>query len=76
VVRVGVVKVPDVVVVPVQPFDAVQVVALVDDQVITEVPLPLTTEVGLALIVTVGAANIEITADCVVVPPVPVQVRL
>jgi hypothetical protein len=59
---------------PVQPPDAVQAVALVDDQVNSEVA-PLATVVGLALKVTVGAALVTATVtDCEALPPLPVQV--
>jgi hypothetical protein len=57
---------------------AVQLVALVTDQVTVELP-PLTTALGLALAVIAGAddAVTVTTADCaVLVPPVPVQVNV
>jgi hypothetical protein len=56
---------------------AVQLVALVDDQVRVLEP-PLVTLVGLALIVTVGAGGaVTVTvADCVAVPPAPEQLRV
>ncbi len=60
---------------PDQPPEAVQEVALVDDQVKVDVP-PLTTVLGLAAKVTVGAGEVTDTvADCDALPPVPVQVR-
>jgi hypothetical protein len=58
--------------------EAVQAVAWVVDQVRLELP-PLVTELGLAPSVTVGAGAGELTvtvADCVAVPPAPVQVRM
>jgi hypothetical protein len=52
----------------------VQEVALVADQVNVELP-PLATVLGLAAKVTVGAGEVTDTvADCVALPPVPVQV--
>ncbi len=63
--------------VPDQPPVAVQAVALVADQLNTEL-LPLVTELGLALKVTVGAGLLTVTvADCVALlpAPAPVQVR-
>ncbi len=63
-------KVPD------QPPEAVQAVALVEDQVRVEVP-PFVTLVGLALIVTVGAGAETVTvADWAAEPPAPVQVSV
>lgn len=66
--------------VPVQPPLAVQAVALVADQVSELVP-PAATDVGLADSVTVGAAGVTggltvTVAEALVVPPVPVQLRL
>jgi hypothetical protein len=59
---------------PPQPPDAAQEVALVDDQ-INVAPPPLAIVLGLALKLTVGAAAVtETVADCVALPPVPVQV--
>jgi hypothetical protein len=59
---------------PLQPPDAVQAVALVADQVSAEAP-PLATVLGLAASVMAGAAWVtETVADCVALPPVPVQV--
>jgi hypothetical protein len=69
-----VVNVPEVPRAPVQPPDAAQVCALLDDQLRFEVP-PLAIWAGLAEIVTVGAgtAPTATVADCVVEPPAPVQ---
>jgi hypothetical protein len=51
----------------------VQEVAFVDDQLNVALP-PLAIVLGLALMVTVGAAAVtETVADCVALPPVPVQ---
>ena len=59
---------------PDQPPEAVQEVALVDDQLNVDA-LPLATVLGLAVKLTVGAgAFTETVADCVVLPPLPVQV--
>jgi hypothetical protein len=56
--------------------DAVQEVALVDDQVRVELP-PLATVLGLALSVTVGAGVVTVTvADWAAVPPAPVHVSV
>ncbi len=52
--------VPLIAFVPVQPLLAVQVVALVDDQV-TVMGLPLVTEAGVAEIVTVGTGVAAMT---------------
>jgi hypothetical protein len=61
---------------PVHPPDAVQAVALVDDQVSVEPP-PLATLVGLAFKETLGGgAETETVTDCAAVPPAPVQVRV
>jgi hypothetical protein len=62
---------------PDQPPEAVQAVALLEDQVNVDVP-PLATLVGLALIETVGAAGAETltVADCDAEPPAPVHVRV
>ena len=61
---------------PLQPPDAAQEVALVEDQVKVEVA-PLATVLGLALKVTVGAGEVtETVADCAALPPAPVQVRV
>jgi hypothetical protein len=59
---------------PLQPPDAVQAVALLLDQVSVEAP-PAFTLLGVALSVTVGALPETVTvADCVADPPAPVQV--
>jgi hypothetical protein len=64
---------------PDHPPEAVQAVALVEDQVNVELP-PLATLVGFELIVTVGAAALPaltvMVADCVALPPVPVHVTI
>ena len=62
--------------VPDQAPEAVQEVALVEDQVKVE-PLPLATVLGLAAKVTVGAGEITDTvADCAALPPLPAQLRV
>jgi hypothetical protein len=63
--------------VPDQPPEAVQAVALMDDQVSLDVP-PLATVLGLALklAVTEGCVLTETVADCAAVPPTPVQVKM
>jgi hypothetical protein len=59
---------------PDQAPEAVQEVALVDDQLNVEA-LPLATVLGLAVKLTVGAGeDTETVADCVALPPLPVQV--
>jgi hypothetical protein len=74
-VRAGVVWEPAVGSEPLQPPDAVQAVALVDDQVNADVA-PLFTVVGFAVRVTAGAGAVTDTvADCAALPPLPVQVR-
>ena len=65
---------------PLQPPDAVQVVAFVEDQVNVDAA-PLATLVGLALIETVGAggggtAAIVTVVDALALPPAPVQVSV
>lgn len=64
------------VLVPVQPPDAVQLAALVDNQLSVVEP-PLATVVGVAVSVTDGAAGcVTVTfTDCVADPPAPVQVN-
>ena len=58
---------------PDQAPEAVHEVALVAVQVNVEVP-PLTTVLGLALKLIVGAGAVtETVADCVALPPAPVQ---
>jgi hypothetical protein len=62
--------------VPLQPPEALQLVALVEDQLSVELP-PLLTVLGLALSVTVGAGVAGVTATeaaCVALPPLPAQV--
>lgn len=71
--RATVVWVPLVGSVPAQPFDAVQELAFVEDQVSTDV-LPLLTVVGFAEIVTTGAGAVTVTvAEFEALPPAPVQ---
>jgi hypothetical protein len=61
---------------PDQEPDAVHVVALVLDQAKVELD-PLATEAGLAVRVTVAAGwVIETVADCVALPPLPVQLKV
>ena len=61
---------------PDQPPEATQDVALVADQVSVEL-LPLATVLGLAAKLTVGAGVVTDTvADCVALPPLPVQLRV
>jgi hypothetical protein len=61
---------------PVQPPDAVQEEALVEDQVKVEVP-PLVAVPGLAVSVTDGAGAVTVTvADCAALPPLPLQVSV
>lgn len=70
--------VPDVAFAPVQPFEAVQLVAFVEDQVSIELE-PEVTEVGFAVSVTVGIGAVDdtstVTAPYPVCPFVAVQVR-
>ena len=59
---------------PLQPPEAVQAVALVDDQLSAEVA-PLLTVAGFAVRVTAGAGVLTDTvADCAALPPLPVHV--
>ena len=62
---------------PLQAPEAVQAVALVEDQVNVDMP-PLDTLLGFELIVMVGAAPLTgatvMEADWVALPPAPVQV--
>lgn len=61
---------------PVQPFEAEHAVAFWDDHV-RAAPLPLVTVLGLAAMDTVGACGdvlMDTVADCVALPPAPVQV--
>jgi len=61
---------------PDQAPEAVQAVALVDDQFSVEL-LPLATVLGLAVKVTVGAGWVTDTvADCAALPAVPLQVSV
>jgi hypothetical protein len=69
---------PEVALVPDQPPEAEQEVALVEDQVSVEAP-PLVTDVGLAASDTVGTGDAAVTvtvADAPALPPAPVQVRV
>lgn len=60
---------------PDQAPEALQEVALVADQVSMEL-LPLATVLGAADRVTAGAGVVtETVADCVALPPLPVQLR-
>jgi hypothetical protein len=62
--------------VPVQAPEAAQALALDDDQ-FSVAALPLVTVLGLAPKLTVGAAAVtDTSADCVALPPVPVQVSV
>ena len=71
--------VPLVASVPLQPFDAVQAVALVEDQASVIEP-PEVTDVGFAEIETEGGGGVEvvtvIVADALAEPPDPVQVNV
>jgi hypothetical protein len=61
---------------PLQPPEAVQAVALVDDHAKDDVA-PLLTVAGLAARVTVGAGDVTDTvADCAALPPLPLQVSV
>jgi hypothetical protein len=72
----GVVVVPLVASGPLQPPEALQDVAFVDDHERAAVAA-LFTVLGLAVKVTVGAALVTVTiATCEALPPDPVQVRL
>jgi hypothetical protein len=61
---------------PDQPPEALQEVALLEDHVRVEAP-PWATVLGLALkaTVTVGCALTETVADCAALPPAPEHVR-
>jgi hypothetical protein len=62
--------------VPLQPPEAVQEVALLEDQVRVEVA-PLFTVLGVAVRLTTGAAvATETVAACTALPPAPVQVSV
>jgi hypothetical protein len=61
---------------PLQPPEAAQEVALVDDQDSVELA-PLAIVLGLALTLTVGAGAVAVTVtDCTALPPVPAQVSV
>ena len=62
---------------PDQPPEAVQDVALVDDHVSVDAP-PLATVLGVALKLTVavGCLLTDTVADCAAIPPSPVQVSV
>jgi hypothetical protein len=60
---------------PDHPPDAVQEVALVEDQFNVELP-PWDTLAGFALKETVGGADTETVADCDAVPPAPLQLKV
>jgi hypothetical protein len=75
-VRAPVLVLPLVALLPDQPPEAVQAVALVEDQAKVELP-PLATLVGLAVSETVGVGAVtETVADCDAEPPVPLQVNV
>jgi hypothetical protein len=75
-VKAGVVWVPAAFSDPLQPPEATQELALVDDQVNAEVA-PLCTVVGFAVKVTAGAGVVTDTvADCAALPPAPLQVSV
>ncbi|MBS0375270.1 MAG: hypothetical protein JSR73_11870 [Proteobacteria bacterium] len=74
-VRFPVLAEPLVAFVPLQPPDAVQVVAFVELQVSVEAP-PLATLVGLAVSVTVGAGTTVTVVLALPEPPVPVQLSV
>ena len=69
--------VPEVALAPDQPPEAVQEVALVEDQVSVEDP-PLATDAGFAASDTVGGSGVPATvtvAEALPLPPEPEQVR-
>ena len=73
--RVPVLCVPLVVLVPLQPPEAVQKVALVELQVKVEAA-PRATETGFAARVTVGVpGTVTVAVATLLVPPVPVQIK-
>lgn len=74
-VRPFVVEDPLVASLPDHPPEAVQLVALVEDQLSVELP-PLETVAGLAVSVTVGACSTVTVADWEAEPPAPLQVRV
>ena len=65
---------PEVALLPDHAPEAVQEVALVDDQVSVEDP-PLAIDAGFAVSDTVGAGNTVTVTDALALPPDPVQVR-
>ena len=67
--------VPEIALLPAHAPLAVQLVALVDDQV-SVLALPVTTVVGFAASVTVGNVTTVAIADCAAVPPGPMQLRV
>ena len=67
---------PLVALLPDQAPDAVQEVALAEDQLKVELP-PVVIELGLTVSLTVGAGGVtETVADCDAEPPGPVQVKV
>lgn len=60
---------------PLQPPDAVQLVALPDDQASVALP-PLASVAGVAVRVTVGAGTTVTVALALALPPAPVQARV
>jgi len=75
-VRVGVACEPAVASEPLQPPEAVQAVALVDDHANADVA-PLLTVAGVAVSVTAGAGAVTDTvADCAALPPLPLQLSV
>ena len=75
-VRVAVACDPSVPCAPLHPPDAVQVEALLDDQLSVDFA-PLFTALGLALRLTVGGEAVTVTvADCVALPPLPLQLKV
>jgi hypothetical protein len=65
---------PEVALPPDHAPEAVQEVALLDDQVSVEDP-PLATDVGLAVSVTMGTGSTVTITEALALPPEPVQVR-
>jgi hypothetical protein len=75
-VKAGVACEPAVAIEPLQPPEAVQAVALVDDQVSADVA-PFFTVAGVAVKLTAGAGVVTDTvADCAALPPLPLQVSM
>ena len=74
---VPVLALPLIVLIPAQPPEAVQLVALVEDQLSVEAE-PLVTVAGFALRVTVGLAGADTltVTDRLALPPEPVQVSV